>query len=334
MTLVGELKPGAYIINAGRPHTEDEYRSTRAWRWIISTDLAMTTYQSASGLDVSLRSIDTARVVKNARIDLVAQNNEILGSAKSDSNGRVHFAKALLQGKNVLSPRMLMAYGEQGDYAVLDFNRSPLDLSAFGIGGRQVQAEIDAYSFMDRGVYRPGETAHLTSMLRSGLGKAVKNRSGHIRFIKPNGIEFKKIRFTDNQAGTLMHAFTVPKSAPRGVWRALIDIDGMGQVGRAEFSVEDFVPQKLKVDIKIDDAPIRGIGVRVFEVDAQFLYGANGSGLEAEGEARIRVDPKPFPEFKRLPALVKLTRSFASYSINLGGGTTDGERHFGTRAKP
>ena len=33
-------------------------------------------------------------------------------------------------------PRMLMAYGGQGDYAVLDFNRSPLDLSAFPIGGR------------------------------------------------------------------------------------------------------------------------------------------------------------------------------------------------------
>ncbi|MBL4871694.1 MAG: alpha-2-macroglobulin family protein, partial [Robiginitomaculum sp.] len=322
--LVGELKPGAYVVNAGRPKTDVEYRTARAWRWIISTDLAMTTYQSSFGLDVSLRSIDTARSITKARIDLVAQNNEILESATSDKNGRVHFAKALLKGRGVLRPRMLMAYGTNGDYAVLDFNRAPLDLSAFAIGGRDVQKDIDAYVFMDRGVYRPGETAHLTAMLRGRFGKAVQGRVGQFRFMKPNGIEFRKVRFTKGLAGTVLQDFTIPKSAPRGVWWVSVEIDGMGQVGRAEFSVEDFVPQKLSVEIKIDDAPLRKSDVRSFEISSQFLYGANGSGLEAEGEARIRIDPKPFPSLKDY-SFGKVDENFRELFLNLGGGTTDGK---------
>lgn len=322
--LVGELKPGAYIVNAGRTHGTDDYRTAKAWRWIISTDLAMTTYQSEDGLDVSLRSIDTAQPVKKARVDLVAYNNEILSSAVSNSKGRVHFARALLHGQNTNRPRMLMAYGTNGDYAVLDFNRSPLDLSAFAIGGRQAHKDIDAYVFTDRGVYRPGETVHLTAMLRGKMGRAVSGRNGQIRFTKPNGIEFSTVRFEDTLEGTLLQNFTVPSSAPRGVWRAFVEVDGMGRVGNAEFSVEDFAPQKLRVDINIDNAPIRKTGVRTFEVSAQFLYGANGAGLSAEGEARIRVDPKPFPSLKDY-SFGKADESFREIFMDLGGGTTDGE---------
>lgn len=322
--LVGELKPGAYVVNAERNHKPDEYRTAKAWRWIISTDLAMTTYQSDAGLDVSLRSIDTANPVRKARIDLVARNNEVLGSGVSDGNGRVHFDRALLQGKSTKSPRMLMAYGENGDYAVLDFNRSPLDLSAFAIGGRKVSKDIDGYVFADRGVYRPGETVHLSAMLRGTMGRSVVGRSGHISFTKPNGIEFSKVRFTETIEGTVLQDFAVPTSAPRGVWRARVDVDGMGRVGSAEFSVEDFVPQKLRVDVKVDETPIRSTGVKTFEVSAQFLYGANGAGLNAEGEARIRVDPKPFPNLKGYQ-FGKADETFREVFMDLGGGVTDGD---------
>ena len=81
--LIGELKPGAYVVSAVRTHEDDEYRVAKAWRWIISTDLALTTYKSTSGLDVSVRSIDSAKPVKNTRVDLIAQNNEILGTCEN-----------------------------------------------------------------------------------------------------------------------------------------------------------------------------------------------------------------------------------------------------------
>ena len=321
--VIGTLQPGAYIVEAVRPSKGDEdYTPTRAWRWIIVTDLAFTTYQSPSGLDVTVRSINTARPANNIRVDLVARNNEVLGRAATNSNGRVHFDTQLLKGKGPLSPRMLMAYGPEGDYAVLDFNRSPLDLSAFAVGGRTAAKDIDAYVFADRGVYRPGETANLTAMLRDAKAVAVEGRAGQVRYLKPNGQEFRKTRFNKANAGTVLQAFAIPKSAPRGVWRAIVDVDGLGRVGATSFSVEDFVPQKLKVDIKIEDTHLRRDEIRSLEVSAQFLYGANGADLAGEAEARIRVEPNPFPALKGYQFGLA-GKTFREKFIDLGGGTTD-----------
>ena len=323
---IGTLQPGAYIIEAVRPRkADDDYTPTRAWRWIIVTDLAFTTYQSPSGLDVTVRSINTAKPAKNIRVDLIASNNEVLGRAVTNNQGRVHFDTQLLKGKGTLSPRMLMAYeknGKDNDYALLDLGRSPLDLSAFAIGGRNAGKDIDAYVFADRGVYRPGETANLTAMLRDTKAVALEGRAGQVRYLKPNGQEFRKTRFDQANAGTVLQAFNVPKSAPRGVWRAIIEVDGVGRVGATSFSVEDFVPQKLKVEIKIDDAPLRGDEIRPLEVSAQFLYGANGADLSGEAEARIRVEPNPFPALKGYQ-FGTAEKTFRETFIDLGGGTTD-----------
>jgi alpha-2-macroglobulin len=320
---IGELQPGAYVIEAVRKRVDDDdYRPARAWRWIISTDLAFTTYQSPSGLDATVRSINTARAMKNIRVDLVAANNEILGRAATDKDGRVHFDTQLLKGKGVLRPRMLMAYGLDGDYALLDFNRSPLDLSAFAIGGRKASKDIDAYVFTDRGVYRPGETANITAMLRDTKAQAIFGRVGQVRYIKPGGQEFRKVRFDTLQEGTLLQAFDIPGSAPRGMWRAVVEIDGMGQVGAIGFDVQDFVPQKLKVDVNIDDAPLRVDEIRPLEISAQFLYGANGADLPAEAEARIRVEPNPFPNLKGYKFGLA-DKTFKEEFITMGGGATD-----------
>ena len=327
--VVGMLKPGAYIILAARPQKDDnDYKRARAWRWIIVTDLALTSYQSPSGLDVTVRSISTAQPAKAVKVKLVAENNEILSTVETDGQGRVHFDKEILRGTGPLSPRMLMAYGAGGDYAILDFNRSPLDLSAFNIGGRHVNGEIDSYMFADRGVYRPGETMHLTALLRDHKAIAVAARPGQLIVRKPNGQVFRKIRFKaediDKNGGGYLKAFVIPKSAARGMWRATLELDGLGQVGSTRFDVEDFVPQKLKVELKIDDKPLRNNEIRPIILSAQFLYGANGADLPGEAEARIKLDPKPFPALKNYH-FGRVEQEFREEFVDLGGGSTDKE---------
>ena len=325
--VLGELKPGAYVIEVMRPSKgDDDYRRARAWRWIIVTDLAFTSYQSASGLDVTIRSIASAKQQANVKIDLVANNNEILATQTSNSVGRVHFDAEILAGTGAMAPKMLMAYSNNGDYAVLDLTRSPLDLSAFAIGGRKASKQIDPYLFTDRGVYRPGETVNFTALIRDEHANSVIGRSGAIIFAKPDGQVFRRIRFLENDisktAGALIREFELPKSASRGRWFASLEIDGLGQVGSTRFSVEDFVPQKLKVDIKTDNSPIHGDEIREIEVSAQFLYGAIGSGLATEAEARIGVDPNPFTALKDYQFGLA-EKDFEEELIDLGGSTTD-----------
>ena len=77
-----------------------------------------------------------------------------------------------------------------------------------------------------------------------------------------------------------------------------IEADGAGVVGSDTFSVEDFVPQRLEVSLDVDEkTPIRPGDTRPVTVKSRFLYGAPAAGLEVESEARLRLDPNPFPDF-------------------------------------
>lgn len=324
--LVGELKPGAYVVTAERVHDEEESRPARAWRWIISTDIALSSYRSADALHVGARSIDTAKLMPGTKFVLVASNNEILSEMKTDGSGRAIFDAAVIRGKGALRPKMVMAYGASGDYAVLDLSRSPIDVSAFNVGGRGISGPVDVFSYTERGVYRPGETVYFTSLLRAPKGGAVTDRSVTLEVRRPNGVVMQESRIAARdiaaKAGAMQLNYEVPISAARGMWSVVTKADGLGVIDRQEFSVQDFVPQRIKVEIDTEDTPMTGRDIRELVVDAQFLYGAPGAGLDGEAEARVQIDPAPFPEFKGYSFGLS-EENFREQLIDMGGGMTD-----------
>ncbi|WP_017930504.1 alpha-2-macroglobulin family protein [Robiginitomaculum antarcticum] len=321
--IIGDLKPGAYVISAERKSDDSENRPARAWRWVIVTDLAITSYQSDDALNITLRSINTARTVSNSRVTLVASNNRVLGEARTDVNGHARFDGALLKGQGASAPRMIMAYGPDGDYAMLDMQRSPLDLSDRNVNGRTVSGALDPYIYTDRGVYRPGETVHLVAMLRSHRGAAAP-RDGTFKLVRPNGIVALEKRFTqkDLLSGSWVHSFDLPESAPRGVWRVEIYADGLDLVGSQSIAVEDFIPQKITVDIKSGDGFVTNEdGVKI-TLASEFLYGGPGKNLTAEAQMRVRVDPNPFPAYSDFNFGLA-TETFQEESVILVQGITN-----------
>ena len=297
---LGELKPGAYFlrlkdVSAGA----DEYRSAQAWRWIMFTDMALTTYTGADGVDVFVRSISTARAMGGIELSLIAANNDILATAITNGDGRARFEGAVVNGDYPLTPRMLMAYGPQDDFAALDLDRAPLDLSDRDVAGRAAPSKVDAYVYLDRGIYRPGETVHVSGLLRDDAGRAIENRPLTVTIRRPNGTEADKRRIDKLDIGAFTFSYDVPASAPRGMWGIHVEADGIENiVGDERFSVEDFVPQRLEVKLEGDEkTPIRPGDVRELSVESRYLYGAPASGLAVEAEARLRLDPNPFPDF-------------------------------------
>ncbi len=153
-----ELRPGAYIVKvrdgspgagqrAGRRDEEDSDTDSpaSAFRWILYTDMALQSFSGATGMDVIVRSLRTARPMAGVTMTLIAQNNEELARARTDGNGRVHFDDALIHGDGPAQARYVMAYGAQGDFAAQDLQRPALDLSDRGIDGRHTPGNIDAY---------------------------------------------------------------------------------------------------------------------------------------------------------------------------------------------
>ena len=340
-----ELKPGGYVIKArdasgGRnPDEEGDPSPARASRWIMFTDMAVIAYQGTDGLDAVVRSLKTAKPLADVRVALVAKNGEDLSVAQTDSSGRVRFARALTKGEGSSAAKMLMAYGPQADLAVLDLERSPVDLSNQGVGGRnlpegavkitagrEAKGAVDGYLYADRGIYRPGETVHLVALLRDPRGKAIKDRKGALVVKRPSGVEFARYTFQDAATGAVPRDIVLPKSAPRGRWTASLEVEGVDDPsGQLSFSVEDFAPQRLAVTAEGQEAaPVLAGRVRKIDVSARFLYGAPGAGLQTQGEARLKADPKPFPQYKDFQ-WGDATAPFEEKFVDLSSTVTDGE---------
>ncbi|MFN3512865.1 MAG: alpha-2-macroglobulin family protein [Phenylobacterium sp.] len=340
-----EMKPGAYVVKArdasgGRSLADrdgyDPNPPAQARRWVVFTDMALSAYEGSDGLDVIARSLKTAKPLPNLRVALVARNGEDLAEGRTDANGRVRFDRPLLDGSGSVDAKMVMAYGGQGDLAVLDLDRPPVDLSKQGIGGRTDAASttagraasgvVDAYVYADRGIYRPGETVRLNALLRDREVRAVKDRKGVIVVRRPSGVEYRRYPFDRAPLGSIAADIELPRSAPRGRWRAVLEIEGMERpAGELVFSVEDFAPQRLAVTAVGQEAtPLRAGETRNVEVSARFLYGAAGAGLQAEGEARLRADPNPFPALEGYQ-WGDQREPFEERFLELGRTVTDGE---------
>lgn len=334
---IGTLEPGAYFVTVKDAGDISEAVGPPAStsRWIMLTDLAITAYEGGNGLDVTLRSLKDGRPVSDTTVQLVARNNDILSELRTDQQGRVVFPAELTKGQGNLAPKLVLAFSAKGELAALDLTRAPVDLSEEDVSGRRTPGLIDAYLYTDRGIYRPGETVELTAMLRDDTGKAVTNRAGNLVLYRPNGLVSQKIRFEDADSAAVLHSFGLPKGASRGEWRIQAEMDGIDTpVGTVRFSVEDFVPQRIAVDLVADqDTPVKLGGTREVEISSRFLYGAPGAGLTVKAEARVERQPNPFPAYKEF-RFGRHDTTFQERILEFDDVTTDGSGAAVIRLEP
>lgn len=324
-SVLSDLKAGAYFVRV-RDASDgvDDRRRAQTWRWVLYTDLGVTTYSSTEGIDAFVRSLETGKPLGNIALELIASNNDRLARATTNSDGRVRFEKAAINGDFPLSPKMIMAYGPQQDFAAIDLTQTPLDLSEQNVAGRSASSVVDGYVYSDRGIYRPGETVHLAALIRDDVGRAI-NRPANLTIFRPNGSLASENRFEETTIGSVSMDFTLPASSPRGQWRGVLTAEGAGQVGSVQFSVEDFVPQRLDVAVALDEAtPMQSGDVRAVKIESRYLYGAPASNLSVEAEVRLRLDPNPFPAFKGYQ-FGPLDGRFSERFITLGNAKTDDE---------
>jgi uncharacterized protein YfaS (alpha-2-macroglobulin family) len=345
------LEPGAYVVEArdasglkGQPkktgQAEDE-SPARAKRWILFTDMALQAYDGTDAFDLTVRSLKTAKAMGGVRVALVGKDGGELASVTSDGSGRAHFARSLLAGEAGATPARVMAYGPRGDFTVMNLEEAPIDLSKQDVAGRQLpgggprtgktaldpSTAVDGYLYADRGIYRPGETVHLVALLRDRLARSVKDRRGFLVLRRPSGLEFNRFHFTASPSGAVTEDAVLPAAAPRGVWRASVEMEGSDSPsGEVSFQVEDFVPQRLAVTVTADaDRPVLAGETRQVQVSARFLYGAVASSLAVRSEGRVIADPNPFPAFKgyrwgdqKTPFAEKLLQSQSSVTDGQG----------------
>jgi uncharacterized protein YfaS (alpha-2-macroglobulin family) len=268
-----------------------------AAHWVIATDIALTAISGTDGLHVSARSYRTAEPIKDIKLVLLAAGQDLLGEGLTDGDGRAEFAPGLIRGQGAAAPATLVAYGAAGDFALLDLARAAFDLSDRGVSGLPVPSGAEAFLYTDRGIYRPGETVEAVALVRDRLGRALEDTPLTLILRRPDGLEAKRF-LLKSQAGAGFHqAVALSQTAARGMWSIEALVDPAGQpVGRAQFEVQDFVPETLKVTLASQLTALRPNQPIDVSVDGQFLYGAPAAGLKGEAELRIVRDPAPVPD--------------------------------------
>src|SRR5947199_9243744 len=100
-----------------------------ATQWFIVSDLGLTAFSGNDGIHVFVNSLATTDAVAKADVRLVARNNEILATRKTDDSGHVLFEAGLARGEGGLSPALLTVSGRKADYAVLSLKTSAFRLT-------------------------------------------------------------------------------------------------------------------------------------------------------------------------------------------------------------
>src|SRR6202020_1213426 len=221
-------------------------------------------------------------------VRLISRSNEVLATRRTDAGGHVQFESGLASGEGGATPTLIAANDGQGDFAFLNLSGPAFDLTARGVGGRPAPNGLDAFVYAERGVYRSGETAYLTALLRDAQGSAALNVPLTLVVERPDGVEFKRALIQDQGLGGYALALPINATAPTGTWhvRAFTD-PKRPPVGETTFLVEDYVPDRIEFDLTSPSSRISQNAPADLSVAGRFLYGAPASGLDLDGDLTI-----------------------------------------------
>ncbi|MBZ5727694.1 MAG: alpha-2-macroglobulin [Acidobacteriia bacterium] len=279
-------------------------------RLILITDLGFIVKQAKDGTrDVFVQSIHSGLPVDGARIEAIGRNGQAVLAATTENGGRAKLPK-FQQWKREKVPAMILAQ-KDSDFSFMPFQTHDrmLDLSRFDTGGIENEKsaqQLSAYLFSDRGIYRPGETAHLGLIVRTadwksslaGLPLEVEITDSRGAVVSRHALQLSATAFEEI-------AFTSQPAAPTGTYQAtafLVKNEKTREIlGSTSFKVQEFEPDRMKIRLELSDQPVEGWlkpdDVKPRAIVAH-LFGEPAAGRRVEAEMSLTA---VLPVFARYP---------------------------------
>ena len=132
---VGPLSPGVYVMAAEPAGAKSDDYDSLATQWFIVSDLGLTAFSGQDGIHVFVNSLASAAAMP-ADLRLMARNNEVIATQRTDAAGHALFEPGLVRGEGGLSPALIIATDPRGDYAFLSLKAPAFDFSDRGVAGR------------------------------------------------------------------------------------------------------------------------------------------------------------------------------------------------------
>ncbi|MEO3991732.1 alpha-2-macroglobulin family protein [Pseudocitrobacter cyperus] len=273
-----DIKPlqqsGVYIAVMNQA---GHYNYSNAATLFTLSDIGLSAHRYHNRLDVFTQSLENGAAQSAVEVQLLNEKGQTLAQAKSDAQGH-----ATLQTDKEAA---LVLARKDGQTTLLDLKLPALDLAEFAIAGAPGYSK-QFFMFGPRDLYRPGETVILNGLLRDGDGKPLTEQPVKLEVVKPDG---QVIRSVVSKPVNGLYQFTYPldSAASTGMWHIRANTgDNLRQ--EWDFHVEDFMPERLALNLNAEKTPLAPKDDVKFAVVGYYLYGAPANGNTLQGKLFLR----------------------------------------------
>ena len=273
-----DIKPlqqsGVYIAVMNQA---GHYNYSNAATLFTLSDIGLSAHRYHNRLDVFTQSLENGAAQGAVDVQLLNEKGQTLAQANSDAQGH-----ATLQTDKDAA---LVLARKDGQTTLLDLKLPALDLAEFAIAGAPGFSK-QFFMFGPRDLYRPGETFILNGLLRDGDGKPLAEQPVKIEVVKPDG---QVVRSVVSKPVNGLYQFTYPldSGAATGMWHIRANT-GDNQRQEWDFHVEDFMPERLALNLSAEKTPLAPEDEVKFGVVGYYLYGAPANGNTLQGKLFLR----------------------------------------------
>lgn len=269
---LNDKRKGVFQVTAYDP--ENRWRS--AAKVAIVTDLGILAKLGQDDLVVWINSLDDLAPKTGVKVSLISYNNQEIASGVTDNQGMLVLSNLRQQLQDF---RSYMIIAEQGDdLSFLRLEDGLVDKTDFPVDGRPpVTDGYEAFLYTDRGVFRPGETANLATIIRGAGSRIPPEFPVLLQIMAPDGSIFREYSASSQDNGICQFQVNIPDYARTGKYTAFLKAGGES-IGHTAFNVEDFMPDRIKVETTLDKGRYLSGDKAAINIRGMNLFGPPAAG--------------------------------------------------------
>ena len=167
--------------------------------------------------------------------------------------------------------------------------------SRFDVGGQAVQKGLKGFVYGERGVWRPGDTLHVSMILADKMQRIPEGHPASLELYTPEGQFYTRMLSTGQDGFYTFPVATSPED-PTGWWNAYIKVGG--SAFHKSLHIETIKPNRLKVALDLPGDVLQGGARTTARVSSSWLTGVPASGLRASATMTLSKGPVSFPGFE------------------------------------
>lgn len=261
----------------------------QVYKPVFLSNLGMTVKISRDEVKVFVTDILTGRPRPMVSVSLLDYNGDSFSTNSTNSTGLATF------NRNDYFYYVLAVNGKE--LTALNREEMRWSSSGFDVGGiGEYDEGTRGFIYLERGVYRPGDSIHVSFMVKNNDNTFPQNHPVMMTVYDPEyNIIFEKSSMKSVD-GFYVFALATEESAPTGTYN--IRINAGGSWFYQDLKIETVVAEQLKVQVKTKKKEFTWQDKSVdFDVVANYLFGAPAADLNAEVNIEVHPYEMRFAEY-------------------------------------